>query len=197
MSMQSGTWSEVIFSNGADGTAVASTASEASLLGGLNNQPTFRLGYFTDNGALKRVTTVKASGVFSNTGTPTLIFQLRLGSTSGSSTLSGTSLGVSAAITTANGVTNKYWELNFDFITTVSGIGSNNTTISGGGIVLSPGGFASPFTYPLEPTTPDTGTWTQTFDGGVTQFLNLSVTWSASSASNSITMKKLWVGGLN
>ncbi len=77
------------------------------------------------------------------------------------------------------------------------GTGTGNSTLSGAGYVQSPGGFASPFVYPLEPTTPDTATWTQTFDNSLTYFINLSVTWSASSASNTITCKALRMYGWN
>ena len=184
-------WSECLWSNVADGTAVASTASEASLLTGLVKQPVLWAGNLDRSDYVGRVISFKASGVFSNTGTPTLIFQARLGTTAGASYLSGNSVGVTAAITTQSGVTNKYWELELDLTVRAPGIGTNNCTLSGAGLVQSPSGFASPFVYPVEITTPDTGTWTQTVDGGLDQYFNLSVTWSASSASNTITLKRL------
>jgi hypothetical protein len=58
-------------------------------------------------------------------------------------------------------------------------------------------GFASPYRYPVEVTTPDTATWTQTFNGNSTYYLNLSLTWSASSASNTATCKELRMIGWN
>jgi hypothetical protein len=132
-----------------------------------------------------------ARGIIGTTGTPTIIFQWRMSSTAGSSTLSGSSIGVSSAITTASGISNKLWESRLDLICLTPGQGTGNTTLQAHGTVASPGGFASPFVYPLEVTTPDTATWVQTFDATLTYFVNLSITWSASSASNTITAKHL------
>jgi hypothetical protein len=187
------TYVEDLFVNEADHTAVSNTTSETSLLAGTNKQPTIPANHFLQQGAQFRGVRILARGVLSTTSTPTLIFQVRLGTTSGSSYLSGSSLGVSAAITTASGVTNKWWELRLDLVCSVRGIGTGNATLCGAGYVSSPGGFASPFVYPLEPTTPDTATWTQVFDASLTQFVNLSATWSAASASNTITCKQLIV----
>lgn len=186
-----GTFNETFFCNEGDHTALASSAAEGSLLAGTNKQPVIPAAHFLFQGGAFRGITLEASGVFSNTATPTLIFQVRLGETAGSSYLSGTSVGVSTAITTTSGVTNVYWYLRLDLICTVRGIGTGNTTLSGAGYVMSPAGFASPFIYPLEPTTPNTATWTSTINGAVTQYVNLSATWSASSSSNTITCKQL------
>lgn len=187
------TYNEQFFTATADHTALASSAAEGSLLAGTNRQPVIPAGYFLQQGGVGRGIEIFANGIFSNTGTPTLIFQVRLGETAGSSYLSGTSVGVSAAITTANGVSNKYWELRLRLTCRTPGIGTGNTTLSGAGYVMSMSGFGTPFFYPLEPTTPDTATWTSTINAAVTQYLNLSATWSASSASNTITCKDLQV----
>ncbi len=190
-----GTWSECFFRNKGDFTAVNTTASEASLLAGQNQQPTIPALFF-DQQPFRSVGFL-ARGILGTTSTPTIIFQARLGTTVGSSTLSGTSCGVSAAITTASGVSNKWWEARLDLTCTVGGQGTTNATLSGAGYVSSPAGFASPFVYALEPTTPDTATWTLTIDDSVTQYFNLSVTWGTSSASNTITAKQLLAFGYN
>jgi hypothetical protein len=193
-----GTWTECIFANRADFTAYApNNTSEGSLLAGVNEQPVIPALFFDGTKAFGRTISILARGVLGTSGTPTITFQARLGTTSGSSSLSGTSVGVSAAITTASGVTNKYWELRLDLTCDTPGIGSGNTTLSGAGYVMSPGGFASPFIYPLEPTTPDTATWTATIDNSVTQYLNLSCTFGTANASNTITLKQLLMMGLN
>jgi hypothetical protein len=198
LSNLSGTYTEAIYTNYADYTANANTSTETSLLVGVNRQPVLPALFFDQQGrANGKAITILARGVLSTTSTPTIIFQVRLGTTAGASFLSGTSVGVTAAITTAAGVTNKWWELRLDLICNAVGIGSNNTTLSGAGYVTSPAGFASPFTYALEPTTPDTATWTSTIDNSVTQYMNISTTWSAASASNTITLKQLIVAGLN
>jgi len=193
-----GTWSELMFVNKSDYTAYASSSTEGSLLaGGGNEQPIIPATFWLGKPGTLRTISLLARGVLSTTSTPTIIFQVRIGSTSGSSFLSGTSVGVSAAITTQSGVSNKWWELRLDLVCTITGIGTGNTTLAGAGVVKSPGGFASPFTYALEPTTPDTATWTATVDGSVTNYCNLSATFSASSSSNTCTCKQLFMAGLN
>lgn len=196
-SFVTGTVVETLWTNAADGTAHANSTSEVSLLTGLNDQPVLPALFFHNKVGRQRLVSLLARGVFSTTGTPTLIFQVRLGETAGASFVSGTSVGVSAAITTGSGVSNKWWELRLDLMCRTPGIGANNTTLAGSGYVKSPTGFASPFLYPLEPTTPDTATWTATINNAVTQYLNVSATWSAASASNTITMKECYFSGNN
>lgn len=193
-----GTWTETLFNFAGTFTAVASASTETGLLSGPNVQPVIPANFFNPTiGGNNRALRISGNGVFSTTGTPTLIFQFRLGTTAGPTTYTGTSVGVTAAITTQSGVTNKYFEFDLVLTCTVPGIGTGNCTLSGAGKVLSPSGFASPFIYPIEPTTPDTGTFTATIDGSLTQYLNLSQTWSASSSSNTMTLKRLLVEGLN
>lgn len=190
-------WASVPMATSAGYTALASFTSEASLIAGSAEQPYLAPFYFDGQGAQRKTLSFLARGVLSSTGTPTYTFQVRLGSTIGSTQLGGSSLGVSAAITTASGVTNKWWELKLDIICYTPGQGSGATTLICAGYVASPGGFASPFVYALEPTTPDTATWTQTIDNSVTQYFNLSVTCSASSASNTIQCKQAYLLGFN
>jgi hypothetical protein len=192
-----GTWAELMFQSTADFTAVASTNSEATLLAGVNEQPTIPALYFFNKQGKYRAIKLRGAGVFSTTSTPTMIFQVRSSTTQGSSTLSGASLGVSAAITTGSGVTNARFWFELDLVCTIGGQGSGNSTLSGSGYVASPAGFASPFMYDLEPTTPNTATWTATFDGALTQYLNVSLTWSASSSSNTCVLKQLQLFGFN
>jgi hypothetical protein len=193
-----GTWAECFFANTADYTAIASFTTETSLLSGTNNQPTIPALFFNQGGrGFGRAVTLRGKGVLSTTGTPTYLLTIRFGTTSGPSYISGTAVGVTAAITTASGVTNKWFEFQLDLICTVCGIGTGNTTLAGSGYWKSPGGFASPFIYPIEPTTPDTATWTATIDSSATQYVNISVTSSASSASNTLTLKQLLAFGWN
>ena len=168
-----GTWTKLIFSNRADFNAVASTASEATLLGGSLEQPTIPALFFDGNKAFGKCISLLARGVLSTTGTPTVIFQVRASQTQGTGILTGTSLGVSqsAGITTINNSSNQWWELRLDIACYTPGQGSGNTTLSGAGYVTSPGGFASPYTYALEPTAPATATWTMTYQAEIMYFL--------------------------
>src|SRR5260370_33634758 len=107
-----GTWTELAYTNMADFSAFNNSASEGSLLAGNNDQPVIpALFFFNKQGRFRNVL-FKAWGVLSTTSTPTIQFQVRSGTTSGSSFLSGASVGQSAVITTAPaGVTNVYWTL--------------------------------------------------------------------------------------
>ncbi len=183
---------------GAMGGALGSILMIALLAMAANpRQPTFYPSFFEGIRASGRAFSVLARGVLGTTATPSYTFQVRLGPTVGSAQLGGTSIGVSAAIVTASGITNKWWELRLDCICTIPGQSTSNCTLSASGYVQSPGGFATPFIYPLEPTTPDTATWTNTIDGSVANYLNISVTSTASSGSNTLTLKHLLVWGWN
>jgi hypothetical protein len=188
-------WSNTIFTNRADFTAHANSTSEVSLFtGGTNSLPALpAFSFDLSNGGFGKAFRFQASGVFSNTGTPTLVFTLRMGTTDGAAAVSGTAIATSAAITGASGVTNKRWEMDGTFICNTPGRGTGNATLSGSAEVWSFAGFASPFRYPM----PDSGTWTATFDAGLSQYLNLTATWSAMSASNTITLKQCVVELLN
>lgn len=191
------TYAEVFYQNVADFTAHANSATEGSLLTGPNMQPTFPANFLGRQSARGKAFRIEASGILATTVTPTIIFQTRLGTTQGATDLTGTSVGVSAAITTGSGVTNQFWHLWLDITCNTPGQGTNNATLNCHGAVICPGGFVSPFAYALLPTTPPTGTWTATLNGASTQYFNLSATWSAASASNTITCKTLRAFCLN
>lgn len=192
------TWTNLLFCNTADHTALSSFTSEASLLAGTNLIPALPPFYFDQmNGGRGKVLRFKASGVLGSTGTPTYLFKVRLGTTAGASDLSGTLLAQTAAITTGSGVSTKRWELNLDIICRTPGSGTNNCTLSCSGVVRSMGGFASPFEYATSPGGGESGTWTATINSDLTQYLNLSVVCSASDASNTITCKEALLLALN
>lgn len=194
MSMTTGTWAELMYANSTDFTGLSAFTTEASLLQGLNEQPTIPPNFFVNR---RKAISLLARGTLSTTGTPTYTFQWRLGSTQGSSFLSGPSIGVSVAITTLSGVTTVWWESRIELALYTPGQGSNNATLSGSGYVSSPAGFAAPGFYEMEPTTPPTATWTATIDSAIQWYVNLSVTCSANSASNAVRCKQLWMWGWN
>lgn len=196
MSMTTGTVTELMkpWAPGTDFTALSSFTSEASLLAGTKIQPTIPGNFFGYPG---QAIEFRAAGILASTGTPTYTFQVRISSTQGDSTLSGTSVGKSVAITTGSGVTNEEWYLWLRMVCKTIGQGTGNCTLTCYGQVYSPAGFASPFFYNLLPSTPPTATWTATIDGSVNNYINLSVTCSASSASNAITCKDMGLIGWN
>lgn len=197
MSFYSGTCEEVMMGNAADATAVASTASETSLLGGLNEQPTIPLFHFDGAKGFSRRVRLTLEGIFSVTGTPTMTFQVRNGTVQGVSDLSGTIVGQSVPITTINNVANAWFQLVMNLTCRVIGQGTGNTTISGSGHVWSPAGFASPFTYLMVPASGSPAAWTTTMNNVLTAYVNPTLTWSASSPSNTCTVKDMLWEGLN
>jgi hypothetical protein len=196
-SFTTGTVSELMFSNRADYNALNTFTAEASLLAGLNQQPAIPALFFDGGKAFGRSIRILARGILGTTGTPTYQFTVRLGTTVGSTFLTGTIVGITAAITTGSGVTTKEWQLVMDIICNTPGQGTTNTTLNCCGFVESPAGFASPFIYAVQPTTPESGTWTTTLDNTLTQYVNITCVSSASSASNTLTVKQLMMHGWN
>lgn len=196
MSFQTGSLVECLYNNKADFTANVSFTSEVTMLTGPNEQPMFPAGFFLQPPYRRRFR-IHASGILGSTATPTYTFTVRLNTTAGVANIAGAILLKSAALTTASGISTKIFVIDGWATVYTPGIGSGNTTITAGGTVSSPGGLASPFTYALTPSAGESATWTQTYDGSVTHWLNLSVTCSASDAGNTITLKELAVYGEN
>jgi hypothetical protein len=186
-------YSKCLFANHkADYTALASFTSEASLLAGNALQPRIPAGLFDGPDAVGRTLLLRARGVLGSTGTPTYLFTVRMGITIAA--ITDAAVASSAAITTASGVSTKRWELNLFITCRTPGQGAGGTTFSVDGSVVSYGGFASPFGYNLTQAGGESGTWTvapANFDPVKENYLNLSATCSASSASNTITCKNL------
>lgn len=188
---KNGRWTECSFANSAEYNALGSFTLEASLLQGVKIQPFIPMHHFDGNEGVGKSYRVRASGLLGSNGTPTYIFQARLGTVAGPTDLTGASIGVSKAILAANGVTNKPWTLDLDITVFAPGQGAAQSTLSAFGWIKSPEGFASPFEFALEPTTPDTTTWTLTRDATVDLYFNFSVTCSASDAANAVRCKQL------
>lgn len=190
---QTNFWMEPVFSNKADGVNVNTVAVDTAMLSAATcGQPWLRGGFFSDNSQAGKVVHLLAKGIMQTTGTPTFTWKVSISTSQ--FTIGTTVLGVSAGITTASGASaGTYWDLELSIVINTPGIGSGNATITSGGKVTSPAGFASPFTYGLAPTAPPTATWTNTLDGSVSQYLMLSLNPGTSSASNNATVKELIV----
>src|SRR5947209_4389955 len=133
MSLITGIPTECLFSNNADGTALATFTAEASLMQGWGGvQPVIPAGFYTNiqQGTSKRLT-VRATGIVSSTATPTYTFFVRLNTAQG--VITGTSVAQSVAITTGSGITNQFWELECDLTLETMGFGSGAATLMGEG----------------------------------------------------------------
>jgi hypothetical protein len=161
------TWEETLTAAVADGTAIASTASETLIF------PTITIpaNYLADGRRLRIV----ASGKHSTTATPTLIFRLRLGAS-----LTGTLVALSPTFTCGT-VTTNMWYL--EIYLQVRSNGSSGTVEAVGMAVvngatvpvqaLCVGGASAPAAT--------------TIDLTVDNAVSLTAQWSASSASNTLT----------
>jgi len=195
MSFLTGTNVELIYANTAAGTAKASFTSEVAIndTTGMGVACHLPPDFFMPNPtAVGKGLKIIARGILSSTGTPTYTWTIRSG-TAGNTT-AAILLG-SAALTTGSGVTNQPWELEGDVYLVSQGAAGANSSVRGTGMLISPGlattingvGANASLTTPVA----------TTFDCSITNFLNVNVTCSASSASNSIQLQSLQVYGVN
>ncbi len=196
MSFLTGTNTELIYASAAAGTAKNTFTSEVQIndTAGMGVQAHLPADFFLPNNTQKgRGIRIVARGILSSTGTPTYTFTVRAGAAG--NTTSAILLG-SAALTTASGISNKGWEFEGDvFLEAIAGAGTNST-VRGAGMINSPAGLASPFSYELWGGAAQPGT-VATLDTSITNYINFNVACSASSASNSIQILQLLVFGLN
>jgi hypothetical protein len=196
MSFLTGTNTELIYSSTGAGAAYNTSVTQTLLNANSTTMvqahipPDF---WLPTNTSIGRGIRIVARGLISTTtGPPTFTFNVYLGA-SGATT---TQILGAPAITTVASVTNVYWELQGDFILTAIGKAGTNSSGAGYGTVVSPAGFASPFTYALFGGAAQPGTIANV-DTSITNYINVMGTWSASSASNSVTLEQLLVFGLN
>lgn len=137
---------------------------------------------------------IVARGIVSSTGTPSYTWTVRLGA----SGITGPIVLGSAALATASGVSNVPWNLEGDVILEVLGAAGGNSTVRGIGTLLTDGYSAATTTrlYQLYGGAASPGT-VATVDTSITNYINLDITCTASSASNTITLQQMEVYGLN
>lgn len=194
MSFLTGTNSELVYASTAVGTAKNTFTSEVLIndTAGMGVQAHIPADFWLPNAtSVGRAIRIVARGILSSTATPTYTFTIRSGTAA--STTAAILLG-SAALTTGSGVSNQPWEIEGDVILTTMGAAGANSTVRGTGMVQCPGlattlaamwgGAASPGTV-------------ATLDTSIANYINVNVTCSASSASNTITLQQLLVYGLN
>lgn len=127
---------------------------------------------------------VKGWGVMSNTGTPTIILGLYWGG------VAGTALTISTAKTTTTAMSN--WQFSFDWLGRVVAGGTTGSIIGYGKWFL-PTSLTAETTFKW----PETAPAAVTVDTTINKMLTLGATWSASSASNTLTLHdmQVWIGG--
>jgi hypothetical protein len=194
-SFTTGTVAELMWNNGADATANASTSSETAMMTGLLDQPTIPALYFYAKPGLRRQIRLHAKGVGSTTSTPTVIGQWRMGTTQGVTQTGGTSIGQNVALACASGAASLLWETVLDCVCTITGMGANNSTLEVSGWIGGP--LFSSLQAELVPSSGSPAAWLATFDCSVTQYVVFNWTWSASSSSNTAVLKHGSMIGFN
>lgn len=191
MSNQSGVYSDLIYASTVAGAAKATFTSEFKINDTATMGPTPVLlpEYFMPISGVGRGIHIIARGILSSTATPTYTFSIRLGAEG--STSAAIALGT-AALTTGSGVTNQIWQLEGDVILKTFGAAGANSTLTGVGTFISSGtankidpawgGGATPGTV-------------ATFDHSILNYVNVNVTCSSSSGSNSVTLQQLVIIG--
>ena len=172
-------WVENIIWSTADATPVASTAAETIMFA----DNTIPANYMADG----RVLRLRCFGKLSTTGTPTMTFSIRWGG------VAGTLLAVTEAMTMGSGVANVNWELNAIIQTRANGA-------TGSLLVM---GFAQIHTSATAIVTNTFGVSgydapaAVTADLSIDKALSVTATWSASSASNTLTGMMYLLESLN
>ena len=166
----------VPYTQGASVT-VDTTASETTLLSSTGSVGGLLL--LKNDFTVGKTYRVSGCGVFSNTGTPTLTVKVKLGSTDVLST---------GAITTVTGASNR--EFSFSGLITVKSLGGSGT-VNGQGIFVETLATGVSLNYPM------TNASAVTVDTTANQTVNVTAQWSASSASNTITLTNFVLEELN
>ena len=170
-------WSELIVWNTANGTAVANTTTETIIFPDVN----IPANYVADG----RVLRLRCQGALSTTATPTMIFSVRWG------TVTGTVICKSGAITQGSGVTSVIW----DFVVLIT-CRANGVSGSVFAIGVASVGSASTLTNMMG-SAGATVPAAVTIDESVDKALSVTATWSAASASNTLTGHNYYLESLN
>lgn len=171
------TWSEALAWAVADGTAIANSTTETIIFPNVTIP-----GNYMQDGRVLRVTSL---GRLSTTATPTVRFRLRWGG------VSGTTIWDSGTMTCGSGVTAALWWLMVTLVTRSNG--ATGTVFCGGPVIVgsalaptvgSATGAAAAGAYG---SAGDDTPAAVTVDLSADTALSLTATWSAASASNTLT----------
>lgn len=153
---------------------LADSAAETTLV---SSTGTGALSIMKDSFAVGKTFRITAMGIYSNTGTPTLQLKVKLGAVT---------VLDSGAITTVTGASNRVFTL--EGVITVYALGATGT-VRGQGTITETGGTTK--VYGMATTAAGDVPTT------ANQALNITATWGAASASNTITLTNLIFEELN
>ena len=173
------TWQETIAALTQDGTAVANTTTETIVFPNL----TIPANFLQDG----RVVRLTAFGKLSTTGTPTVIFAIRIGG------VAGTLLATTEAITCASAAANTAWSI--DALIQVRANGATGSLLVMGNVRLNL--TASTCTVGVFGVSGFDAPAAVTFDLTADAALSLTADWSAASSSNTLTGMLYAIEALN
>lgn len=124
---------------------------------------------------------VRFGGVMGTTATPTIAWRARCG-TNNSAPPTGTDLGISPTVTLGTFTAQPFFGY-FEMVVRSIGVAASGATVTGNGFVCMPAAAAAT----VVPQTPFGGAIPTTVDDTANQGLGVSITWGASSASNTLT----------
>lgn len=124
-----------------------------------------------------------ASGVFSNTGTPTLLLGFYIGG------VAGAALAASGAITTITAATNWSWRMEATVVCQATGSGSAGKLFTTGSLRMP----ASLTQFQADYAIPATAPAQVSVDTTAAKSITVGAQWGASSPSNTITCHQFWV----
>lgn len=128
-----------------------------------------------------KVYTVYFGGVMGTTATPTIAWRARCG-TNNSAPPTGTDLGISPTVTLGTFSAQPFYG-QFILVVRSIGVAASGASVTGNGFACMPAAAAAT----VVPQTPFGGVVPTTVDDTANQGLGVSITWGASSASNTLT----------
>lgn len=154
---------------------VADTATETTLVGAGEGSLTLN----ANSTLVGKTFKIKGAGVFSNTGTPTLTLKIKLGAVTVLDT---------GAITTVTSASNRLFL--FEGVITVRSVGASGTA-------FAQGTFTETATAGTGKLYPVANTSTVAVDTTANLAFNVTATWGAASASNTISLTNLVIEEVN
>jgi hypothetical protein len=191
MSWTTGTQTELLSANTANGSAAASFSSAQYISAG-TGAAYLPANFFLGTLGVGKSVLVKAYGVISTTGTPNFTMAVSANTTQGTYNGSGV-LATTPATAQGSGESNVPWDL--EVVITCTATGSSGSFLSDGIWRVYPTGTSLIAARCSSSTAnPNTGV---TLSTEVAYYLELAGTWSSSSSSNSVTVYNVAVLGLN
>ena len=176
-------WEELLATVVSDGTPVANTTSETIIFPDV----TVPGNYMQDG----RTVRLRAFGKLSVTGTPTITFKVRWGG------VAGTLLATTEAITNGSGLTTVNWELEVYIVTRSNGSAGSLLVFGTCQVQTNASGDPTVKSNTFSVSGSDAPAAVGSLDLTTDKALSLTATWSAASASNTLTGMLYTVESLN